>query len=128
MKYLVVALAIALGACGTSNTGEPIAGDKCERAFVRMLPVLQRITARNPRRDIESCREAAARDPARAAWVDCILSIPAGQMTMQTIQDCQGKDRQARGGAATPSPSPSPSSTSSTATSSSAPASSEVSR
>jgi hypothetical protein len=123
MKYL---LAVALVACGTSNTGKPIASDKCERAFVRMLPVLQRITSRNPRREIEACREAAAHDPAREAWVDCILSIPSGHISMETIQDCQGKDRQARGGATTSttsSTSPASSSTSASETSSS-----EVSR
>jgi hypothetical protein len=106
MKSLVVVLAVALVACGTSNTGKPIANDKCERAFVRMLPVLQHITARNPRREIEACREAALRDPARAVWLDCILSIPSGHISVETIQDCQGKDRQARGGA-TPSSTPS---------------------
>jgi hypothetical protein len=94
MKYLLV---VALAACGTSNTGKPIASDKCERAFVRMLPVLQRITARNPRREIESCREAELRDPTRDLWLDCVLSIPSGHLSVETIQDCQGKDRQARG-------------------------------
>jgi hypothetical protein len=118
MKYLLV---VALAACGTSNTGKPIASDKCERAFVRMLPVLQRITARNPRREIEACREAALRDPAREAWVDCILSIPSGHVSVETIQDCQAKDRQARGGAT-------PSTPATSSQSSSSESSSEVSR
>jgi hypothetical protein len=127
MKSVVALLAGALVACGTSNTGKPIANDKCERAFVRMLPVLQRITARNPRREIEACREAALHDPAREAWVDCILSIPSGHISVETIQDCQGKDRQARGGStsSTTSSSPPPASSS---TSSSETSSSEVSR
>jgi hypothetical protein len=97
MKFLVPVFVVACVACGTSNTDKPIASDKCERAFVRMLPVLQRITSRNPRREIESCRESVLHDPSREAWVDCILSIPSGHMTLETIQDCQGKDRQARG-------------------------------
>ncbi|HEX4455468.1 MAG TPA: hypothetical protein VH143_31630 [Kofleriaceae bacterium] len=123
MKSVVAVLAGALVACGTSNTGKPIANDKCERAFVRMLPVLQRITARNPRREIETCREAALHDPTREVWLDCILSIPSGHVSMETIEDCKGKDRQARGGASPSSP-PSPSSGSASETSSS----SEVSR
>ncbi len=124
MKSVVVVLAVALVACGTSNTGKPIANDKCERAFVRMLPVLQRITARNPRREIEACREAALRDPTREAWLDCILSIPSGHVSVETIQDCQGKDRQARGGA-TPA---TPSTPATSSQSSSSESSSEVSR
>ena len=121
MKYLVVALAVALIACSTSNTGKPIAGDKCERAFVRMLPVLQRVTARHPREEIESCRQAQLRDPTRDLWLDCILSIPSGQMTMQTIQDCQGKDRQARGATSPVPSSSSPPSTTASSSSSSSP-------
>jgi hypothetical protein len=120
MKYLVVALAVALIACSTSNIGKPIASDKCERAFVRMLPVLQRVTARHPREEIEACRQAELRDPTRDLWLDCILSVPSGQMTVQTIQDCQGKDRQARGASSIPSSSStSPPSTTASSSSSS---------
>ena len=120
MKYLVVALAVALIACSTSNIGKPIASDKCERAFVRMLPVLQRVTARHPREEIEACRQAERRDPTRELWLDCILSVPSGQMTVQTIQDCQGKDRQARGASSIPSSSStSPPSTTASSSSSS---------
>jgi len=85
-KYLLGFLIVIAG-CGK--------GDKCERAFDKMAPMMKKMADKDDKvdraKEVEKCHEELKKHPESEKMIDCVLAI-SGDPTEESMMKCMQEE------------------------------------